>query len=83
MRPGTPATVVLKRPGTYTYAMSSLFRYDWTLRLVCRNTGRITTFSQSGTFKDPHRAAVLRVTASGASLTEFRNGTPPAQMNLP
>lgn len=82
-----PATLVLKRPGTYSYSVPSLFRYDWKLDLLCKNSGQTTSFAQSGTFKQPHRAVVVRLTANqgnvSASLAESPDVTTPTQLNLP
>lgn len=82
-----PASLVMKRPGTYAYSIRSLFRYDWKLNLLCTTPGKTTAFNQSGTFKELHRAVVVRLTASqgnvAASFTEFLKSSTPAQLNLP
>lgn len=86
----TPPMIVMKRPGAYSYSIPSLFRYNWKLRLYCRNSGRETLFQQISDFKELHRAAVVTLTTKqgtvAVNIKEFRDstgGATPAQMNLP
>lgn len=86
----TADTMVMKRAGTYSYAIRSLFRYDWKLNVLCKNSGKTTSFAQSGSFKDSYRAAVITLTTNQGSVSgdlkefsNFMNSTTPAQMNLP
>lgn len=83
----TPGTLVMKRPGAYSYSFLSLFRYDWKVSLLCEKSGKTTSFSQSGTFNELHRAVVVSLTTSqgsvSATLKEYLNTATPGQMNLP
>lgn len=85
-----PDTMLMKRPGTYSYNIRSLSRYDWKFDILCKNSGKMTSFVQSGSFKESYRAVVMYLSTSQGSVSinlkefsNFMNSSTPTQMNLP